>query len=64
MPTVLITGANRGIGLGFAKHYAKEGWQVLGCCRAPGEAAALKKLPGTRVLALDVADERSIDTLA
>ncbi|HKY96001.1 MAG TPA: SDR family oxidoreductase [Kiloniellales bacterium] len=64
MPTVLITGANRGIGLGFAKHYAKEGWQVLGCCRSPGEAAALKKLPGTRVLALDVADETSIDRLA
>jgi NAD(P)-dependent dehydrogenase (short-subunit alcohol dehydrogenase family) len=64
MPTVLVTGANRGIGLGFAKHYAKEGWQVLGCCRSPGEAAALKKLPGTRVLALDVADERSTDKLA
>lgn len=63
MPTVLITGANRGIGLGFAKHYAREGWQVLGCCRAPIEAAALKKLPGTRVLPLDVADERSIDKL-
>jgi len=64
MPTVLITGANRGIGLGFAKHYAKEGWEVLGCCRSPGEAAALKKLPGTRVLPLDVADEASIDALA
>lgn len=63
MPTVLITGANRGIGLGFAKHYARQGWQVLGCCRAPIEAAALRKLPGTRVLALDVADERSIDRL-
>jgi len=64
MPTVLITGANRGIGLGFAKHYAREGWDVLACCRAPGEAAALKKLTGTRVLALDVADEGSIDRLA
>jgi len=64
MPTVLVTGANRGIGLGFAKHYAKEGWQVLGCCRSPAEAAALKTLPGASVLALDVADEASIERLA
>jgi NAD(P)-dependent dehydrogenase (short-subunit alcohol dehydrogenase family) len=64
MPTVLITGANRGLGLGFAKHYAKEGWQVLGCCRKPSEAAALRKLPGARVLELDVADEDSIERLA
>jgi NAD(P)-dependent dehydrogenase (short-subunit alcohol dehydrogenase family) len=64
MPSVLVTGANRGIGLGFAKHYAKAGWQVLGCCRQPGEAAALRKLPGARVLALDVADEDSIERLA
>jgi NAD(P)-dependent dehydrogenase (short-subunit alcohol dehydrogenase family) len=64
MSTVLVTGANRGLGLGFAKHYAREGWEVLACCRRPGEAAALRKLPGTRVLELDVADEGSIERLA
>ncbi|SFR54438.1 Short-chain dehydrogenase [Marinobacter gudaonensis] len=31
--TVIITGANRGIGLELARHYAGEGWQVIGVCR-------------------------------
>jgi NAD(P)-dependent dehydrogenase (short-subunit alcohol dehydrogenase family) len=31
--TVLITGSNRGIGLAFATHYKREGWQVIGCAR-------------------------------
>ncbi|MGQ4879163.1 SDR family oxidoreductase [Billgrantia sp. LNSP4103-1] len=31
---VLITGANRGIGLALARHYHAEGWQVVGVCRA------------------------------
>jgi NAD(P)-dependent dehydrogenase (short-subunit alcohol dehydrogenase family) len=29
MPTVLITGANRGIGLEFATQYSKDGWDVI-----------------------------------
>lgn len=31
--TVLITGANRGIGLALVKHYKRAGWQVIGVCR-------------------------------
>jgi NAD(P)-dependent dehydrogenase (short-subunit alcohol dehydrogenase family) len=31
--TVLITGANRGIGLAFAEHYTKAGWQVIATAR-------------------------------
>ena len=34
-PTVLITGSNRGIGLGFARYYAAEGWNVIATCRKP-----------------------------
>lgn len=33
MKQVLITGANRGIGLELARHYAREGWSVIGVCR-------------------------------
>lgn len=44
MPTILITGANRGLGLELAKQYAGAGWRVLGCCRAPAEAKALNRL--------------------
>lgn len=35
MPTVLITGANRGIGLEFAHQYAADGWQVIAANRTP-----------------------------
>ena len=33
MPTVLITGANRGIGLEFARQYSAEGWTVIATAR-------------------------------
>jgi NAD(P)-dependent dehydrogenase (short-subunit alcohol dehydrogenase family) len=66
--SVLITGANRGIGLEFAKQYAAEGWQVYACCREPHLASALQALAShhtnIRVLALDVADFKQVDTLA
>ncbi|MGV8855947.1 MAG: SDR family NAD(P)-dependent oxidoreductase [Devosia sp.] len=35
MPTVLITGANRGIGLEFARQYAADGWHVIAVSRTP-----------------------------
>ena len=61
MPTVLITGANRGIGLALARGYAAEGWRVHACCRHPDRAKDLKALQessGDRVVLhrLDVTD--------
>ncbi len=44
MPTVFITGANRGLGLEFAKIYAENNWKVIACCRAPLEATNLSQL--------------------
>ena len=65
---VLITGANRGIGLEFTKQYAQEGWNVLACCRDVQHASALQALSrahaNIRILSLDVADFAQIDTLA
>jgi len=65
MSTVLITGANRGIGLEFARQYAAAGYRVHGACRAPGSADALASL-GERVTlhALDVTDHAGIEALA
>lgn len=65
MPTVLITGANRGIGLEFARQYAAEGWRVFASCRAPAEARELDALAGDSdgaisVHPLDVGDPTSV----
>jgi len=68
MPTILITGANRGIGIEFVRQYAAAGWQVVATCRDPAAAANLQGLasagPRVRVEALDLADPDSIDSLA
>lgn len=65
MPSILISGANRGIGLEFARQYAAEGWQVYATVRNPADTGDLEAL-GERVSIhqLDVADERSIAALA
>ncbi len=44
MSTILITGANRGIGLELARQYANGGWTVLACCRSPEKADELNTL--------------------
>ena len=44
MPSVLITGANRGIGLAFAHSFAADGWRVHACCRDPDRAEDLAVL--------------------
>jgi NAD(P)-dependent dehydrogenase (short-subunit alcohol dehydrogenase family) len=60
MPQVLITGANRGIGLEFARQYAADGWQVTATAREPERADELNKLEGVRVEQLDMRDLESV----
>ena len=68
METVLITGANRGLGLEFCRQYAEAGWKVLACCRHPEQADKLRELAGARPLVslhcLDVGRFEQIDALA
>lgn len=66
---VLVTGANRGIGLEFVRQYAADGWRVIACCRNPLDATALNMLAassGGKVLvqALEVSDFNQIERLA
>ena len=65
MPTVFITGANRGIGLEFTRQYAANGWDVIATCRNPIQPGELAKVPGNiEVHGLDVTDHRQVDRLA
>jgi NAD(P)-dependent dehydrogenase (short-subunit alcohol dehydrogenase family) len=65
MPTLLVTGANRGLGLEFARAYARDGWRVVATCRDPADAADLKALSGAvEVHKLDVTDHAAVDGLA
>ena len=68
METVLITGANRGIGFGFVKAYLERGYQVIACCRLPDKAIELQTLAteyGDRLLIeqLDVTSSIDFDKL-
>jgi NAD(P)-dependent dehydrogenase (short-subunit alcohol dehydrogenase family) len=67
MTTVLITGANRGIGLALVRQFAAQGANVIACCREPGKADALKALAASsakvRIVLLEVGDEASIANL-
>ena len=57
MPTVLITGANRGLGLEFARQYKADRWDVIATARTSSpELDAL----GVRVEALDMSDLEAV----
>ena len=67
MAVILVTGANRGLGLEFVRQYAEEGWQVEAACRSEtAELAALaaRHAPRVRIWRLDVAEPESIASLA
>ena len=61
--TVLITGANRGLGLALSKHYAADNYHVIGTARSPEKATELAEV-ADEVLPLDVTSDESIKALA
>lgn len=68
MPSILITGANRGLGLEWARQYAETGWRVLATCRQPEAAhelqALARRFPELSLHRLDVTDAAQVRSLA
>jgi len=68
MPSVLISGSNRGLGLEWSRQYAHAGWRVYATCRHPEQADELRQLamdhPKVSVHRLDVTREDHIQSLA
>ncbi len=66
--TVLITGANRGIGLEFARAFATDNWDVIACCRNVSGATELNELcsqyEAFEVHALDVTNYQRMTELS
>lgn len=62
MPTLFITGANRGLGLEFARQYAGDGWTVIATARDPNAATELQAT-GAEVHAFDATDPAGLDAL-
>jgi NAD(P)-dependent dehydrogenase (short-subunit alcohol dehydrogenase family) len=71
MPTVLVTGASRGIGLELARQYAEDAtsnWHVVAAARKPGQSAGLTELAkqyaaNVQLEPLDVTSDDSIQNL-
>ena len=62
MPTVVITGANRGIGLELARQFKERGDEVVVACRTSSDELA--KLEVEVVEGVDVADDAAVGRLA
>jgi len=65
MKHILITGANRGLGLELTRQYLERGNTVFAACRQPGAATDLHELQGQyadtlQLVQLDVTNETSI----
>ncbi|MBJ7339382.1 SDR family NAD(P)-dependent oxidoreductase [Mycolicibacterium sp.] len=66
MPTVLVTGASRGIGRSITEYLAQRGWDVVAGVRTPDDAAAVAAADTRRItpVILDVTDDGHIADLA
>jgi NAD(P)-dependent dehydrogenase (short-subunit alcohol dehydrogenase family) len=63
MPTVLVTGASRGIGKTIATHLAAKGWDVYAGVRTEDDATRLRGSPRLTPVRLDVTDEKDVAAL-
>ncbi|WP_327097656.1 SDR family oxidoreductase [Nocardia vinacea] len=63
MPSVLITGASRGIGLAITEHMSGRGWDVYATARSDAALESLDRLPNVHAIGLDITDRSAIATL-
>jgi NAD(P)-dependent dehydrogenase (short-subunit alcohol dehydrogenase family) len=63
MPTVLVTGAARGIGKSIVSYLAAAGWDVIGGVRSAADADALSALPRVSAVTLDITDDAQVAAL-
>jgi NAD(P)-dependent dehydrogenase (short-subunit alcohol dehydrogenase family) len=68
MPTIMITGANKGLGLEFVKQYSQNNFQVIACCRDPSKASELTELSQKNnnidIHQLDILNQDQVSKLA
>lgn len=60
MPTVLVTGASRGIGRSIVTYLAERGWDVIAAVRTEGDARQFDRLPRVSAVLLDVTDDDQV----
>jgi short-subunit dehydrogenase len=64
MPSVLVTGAGRGIGLAITEHMSQRGWDVYATARSDTALSSLDRLSNVHAIPLDITDRASIAKLS
>lgn len=64
MPSVLVTGAGRGIGLAITRHMSARGWNVYATARSDSALSELGAMPRVHPTRLDITDRESLKGLA
>jgi short-subunit dehydrogenase len=64
MPSVLVTGAGRGIGLAITEHMSARGWDVYATARSEAALHSLDRLPNVHPIPLDITDRSDIAALS
>ena len=63
MPSVLVTGAGRGIGLAITEHMSRRGWDVYATARSADALQSLGRIPNVHAIPLDITDRAAIAAL-